>query len=147
MSPAATTPGSRFWVGLALGWALIGFGIAGAVGDAAKTMPSALAIWVLGAGVIHDLAIAPLVLGAGWLVVRLVPPGMRRPVTVGTVLSAFVLLVGWIPLRGYGDRPSNPTLHPIDYRTSVLTALGAIWLLVAGWAVASRWRRRGTVKP
>jgi hypothetical protein len=133
--------GAARWIGLALGWTVIGYGVAGALGDADKTMPSHLAVWVIGAGAVHDLAVAPLLVLVGWLVARLVPGAVRRPVTAGLVLSAVVLLVGVIPLRGYGDR-ANATLHPIDYGTAIGAVLTMIWLAVAASCVLVVRRQR-----
>ena len=138
-----TPHGPAFWVGLAVGWAAIGYAVAGILENADSTMPMLLGGWVLGGALLHDLVLAPLVVAAGWLIVRLVPAAIRRAVIVGLVLSGVILLVGWIPLRGYGDREANPTLHPIDYRMSVLTALAIAWGAALVVAVLD-WRRRSS---
>jgi hypothetical protein len=139
-----TDPARRrapFWIGMLVGAAVIGYGLAGILRNSDSTLPPRLGGWVVGGALLHDLVLAPVVLATGWLVVRLVPATTRRAVIVGLVLSGMVLLVAWIPLRGYGDRPENPTLHPIDYGTSVLTALAIVWGVAVGVAVFD-WRRQ-----
>jgi hypothetical protein len=68
-------------------------------------------------------------------------------VHAGVVISAFVLAVAYLPLRHSAAAARNPTIQPLDYRTSTLTALAIVWAGVGLWALI-RWqtsRRRGVV--
>ena len=137
--------GAGFWIAVVLGGALIAFGIRGALVDSAATGPAEFFVWVVGADLVHDLLIAPLVCVVGHLLARAVPEPWRTPVRSGLIVSALALLVGWPGLRGYGrdQVPDNPTVQPLDYGAAVLSVLTVVWLGVAVWALlASRSSRR-----
>ena len=128
-------PGIAFWVGLLIGGAVMAYGIRGVLMDSRATDPSVLVQWVVGADLVHDLIVAPLVVAVGWAVTRTVPLVVRVPIQLGLVATGVVLVVGWAPLRGYGRAtvPDNPSVQPLDYSTAVLTVLAAVWIVVAVW--------------
>lgn len=140
--PAGRAPGgAAFWAGLVVGLAVLGYGVAGLLdhvtGDA---LVSWLTIFV-GADIVHDLVVAPVACGVGLVVARLGLGRWRAPVQAGLFASAVVLAVAWIPLRGLGGNPGNPTIRPLDYLTATLTVLAAVWITVA--AVGLLAHRRG----
>jgi len=94
--------------------------------------------WLAGGLVLHDLVLVPVVLAVVWLLGRWTPGWLRTPLQAAVLASALVLTLGLPGLRGYGDRPDNPTVHPLDYETAVLTALVLVWAAAAVWAA---WRR------
>jgi hypothetical protein len=143
---ASDRPGAAFWVGLVVGGAAMAFGVRGVLMDAAGTQPGVLVRWVVGADLLHDLLFAPVVIGLGWVVVRVVPRSCRVPVQAGLVASGVVVLVGWAAWRGYGRAvvPDNPTVQPLDYTTAILTVFGIVWGIVAIWIVARTARRRSS---
>lgn len=134
--------GVVFWVGAAIGIAIMAFGIRGVLGQSRGTRPFDLAIWVIGADLIHDLVIAPLVVVVGVVVVATVGRRWRPPIRGGLMASAIVFAVGWAPLRGYGraTAPDNPTIQPLNYTTAVASVVAAIWIIVAIWCAIETWR-------
>ena len=104
-------PGAIFWIGLAIGGAVMAFGVRGVIMDSRATHPTELARWVIGADLLHDFLLAPLVIAGGWIAVRVVPRAWRVPVQAGLVASGVVALVGWAAWRGYGHAtvPDNAT--------------------------------------
>ncbi len=134
-----------FWGGMVLGWAIMGFGLAGLLGDAEDTHPGDLVRWFVGGALAHDALLAPLVCAGGWLLARSVPRAVRAPVAGGLVVSAAVVLYAWPFVRGYGLRPDNPSALPLDYATGVAVVLAAVWL--ACGALAVRCWRRGRSSP
>ena len=144
-------PGAVFWIGLAIGGAVMAFGVRGALMDSRATHPTELVRWVIGADLVHDLLFAPLVIAGGWLVVRVVPRWWRVPVQAGLVASGVAALVGWAAWRGYGRAtvPDNLTVQPLDYTTAILTVWAIVWSVVAIWiairAAVRRAHRPGTV--
>jgi hypothetical protein len=134
--------GVGFWLGLVVGWATMGFGLAGLLSEADDTRPGDLARWFLGGAVAHDALAAPVVCGAGWLLARAVPRSVRAPVAGGLVVTAAVVLYGWPFLRGYGLSPDNPSALPLDYAAGLATVLAAVWLVSGGLAWRC-WRRAG----
>ena len=129
-----------FWAGMAVGWPVMGFGLAGLLAEAADTRPGDLARWFISGAVVHDGLVAPVVCGAGWLLARAVPRALRGPVASGLVVSAVVVLYSWPFLRGYGRRPSNPSALPLDYAAGVAAVLAAVWVVCAVMMLRC-WRR------
>jgi hypothetical protein len=115
----------------------MGFGVRGALQDAAATHPRDFFVWVVGADLAHDLLIAPLVCVVGFMLARFLSEPWRTPIRAGLILSALVILVGFPGLRMYGrDRvPDNLTAQPLNYSTAVLTVLAIVWIGVAVWTL------------
>lgn len=144
VTPAAdNTPGGVvFWVGAAIGIAIMAFGIRGVFGQSQGTRPFDLATWVIGADLLHDLVIAPLVIIIGVVVLAVIGARWRPAIRGGLFASAIVLAVGWAPLRGYGraTAPDNPTIQPLNYATAVTSVVVAIWIMVGIWCAIEAWR-------
>jgi hypothetical protein len=138
--------GIGFWLGFVIGGGIIAFGIHSVLQHSAATKPRSMLIWIVGADVIHDAILVPLVILIGVLLVRFVREQWRTPLRAGLLLSALVCFIGWIPWRGYGRDtvPDNPTVQPLDYTTAILTSLAVVWLSIALWMLVRivRARRR-----
>ena len=133
--------GALFWIGLAGGWAVVAWGVLGALRNEVDTNPPHLATWVIGTLVVHDTVWAAGVVLAGWLTARRLAPAVRVPVRVGLAATALLALLTWPQVRGYGERPATPSALPLDYGRNAAVALGLIWVGVAVSAVV---RRRAT---
>ncbi|HZJ27095.1 MAG TPA: hypothetical protein VFF40_08825 [Acidimicrobiia bacterium] len=147
--PPEEPGGAVFWIGAAVGIAIMGSGIRGVLGQSRGTRPFDLATWVVGADLLADLVIAPLVVLVGVVIVAAVGARWRPPLRAGLMASAIVLAVGWAPLRGYGraTAPDNPTVQPLDYATAITSVLAAIWLMVGVWVVIVAWRHASRRTP
>jgi hypothetical protein len=136
--------GPAFWLAVAVGLATAAVGV-GAFGGRHPDLDTrvALALWIVGANLVHDVVVLPVTAAVGLLVTRVLPPPSRAVVQAGLFASAVVLLLAWRPLLDpVHDR--NATVHPLDYPRATLTALGIAWLLaVAGWAATSLPSRDG----
>ncbi|MBL8775236.1 MAG: hypothetical protein JNK12_04875 [Acidimicrobiales bacterium] len=135
--------GARFWVSLCVGVVVMGWGVwlflgATSSGEARRSF----ATWLVGADLVHDLVVAPVVALAAWGLARVVPDRWWPPVQAGVVISAFVLLLAVLPLAGTAGGTGNPTIQPLNYATSTLTALALVWGAVGVWFVGGRLRRR-----
>ena len=135
--------GARFWTGVVLGWALMGFGLALLVLDGGVGRVLDVGTWVVGLDLAHDLVLAPIATLVAVGVLAVVPRGWRAPLLAGLGATVVVLLLAWPLLGGYG-RTDNPTELPLDYPTAVATVLGVVWGLVALWfgVLATRALRR-----
>jgi multisubunit Na+/H+ antiporter MnhE subunit len=146
MTDATTTtedrPGFGFWIGLALGTPVMVYGAYELVQQMGWSRAFDVAKWLGGGLVLHDLVLVPIVLTLVWATGRIAPGIVRVPLRVGVLGSALIVAVAWPALRGYGDRPDNPTVHPLDYGSSVLTALALLWGAVATWSVVVVLRSR-----
>lgn len=143
---AGDRPGRGFWVGFALGTPIMVYGAYGLIHQTGWPRSLDVATWVGGGVLLHDLVLVPVVLAVLWVVGRVTPPRVRLPVRAGILGSALIVAVTWPGLRGYGSRPDNPTLHPLDYGTAVLTALAILWASVAVWTTVA-WLRRSRPRP
>lgn len=138
--------GPRFWVALAVGALIMGWGIALFLeATPATEARRSFVVWLVGADLAHDLLLAPVVALVAWLLARVVPGRWWPPVAAGLVISAFVVLLAWLPLAGTAHVARNPTIQPLDYRTSTLTALTLVWAGVGLWTLGRvawiRWSR------
>lgn len=138
----ATTSRRGLLVGLAMGLPVIAFGVRGALVDGARTHPAELARWIVGAAVVNDLVVVPVVFAVGWLARRLVPGDLWPAVRAGLVTTGVLALVGWPFVRGDGADPRNPSLLPRSYGAGLAAAITAVWVVVAVLALARRARRR-----
>jgi hypothetical protein len=114
-------------VGLVVGTPLMAFGVAGVVRDASDTRPADLASWVVGAALVHDLVLAPLVITGVWVLGR--ASRSRLPAMMWWALGAtlVVAFVAWPLVEGFGQDPSTPSLLPRDYSEGLVVLLAAIW--------------------
>jgi hypothetical protein len=99
------------------------------------------AIWLASGVVLHDLVLAPVVLGLVALGARLAPVPARVPAVAALVVLGTVTLLA-IPVLGrFGARPDNPTLLDRDYTAGWL-ALAGVVVLTTVVASLVRSRRR-----
>ena len=134
--------GPGFWVAYVVGGAVMAWGgllLVRSTSTGGERF--GFALWIVLADVLVDWLVLPVVALAGWLVARFVPPRALAPVQVGLLLTATVLVVAWLPLRGTAAGTGNPTIQPLDYPTAVTVTVAAIWAAMGVW-VALRRRAR-----
>jgi hypothetical protein len=126
-----------YWFALPVGAALMVFGAVGLIGDSGLSASVDVAVWLVGADVAHDFVLAPLACLVGVAVARFLPHWCRAPVQAALITTGVLLIVVFPALRGYGRDtvPDNPSVQPLDYTTSTLTALAVVWAAAAVWAV------------
>jgi hypothetical protein len=138
VTTSAPSSSRRFWIGFAVGLIPMAWGVRlylDLTPDAARRID--VVAWLVGADLVHDLLVAPLVVGVGWALTQVVPARVRPPVTVGLVLTGTVLLVGWLPLVGSaGD--GNATIQPRAYGREIALVVLVIWVAVLLAVVARR---------
>jgi len=137
-----STPNRRsFWVCLALGWLVMGYGVWGLLDNASRTNPDQWIRWFTGSLIAHDLVVAPVTFAVGALVVGRIPLRFRPPFQGGLIASAIIVLATWPLVRGYGLRADNPSALPNNYLAGLALVLAVVWSAVAIIAMRS-WRRR-----
>ena len=141
-STPATTSQPGLLVGLALGVPVMAYGVWGALDEAGRVHPPELGRWVVGAAVVNDAVLVPVVLAVGWAARRVVAAHLWPAVRAGLVVSGTLVLVAWPFVRGYGRSAGNPSLFPRNYATGLVGALAVVWLVVACWALLAHRRRR-----
>ncbi|HEU4481359.1 MAG TPA: hypothetical protein VFS18_05690 [Actinomycetota bacterium] len=130
------TYGRGFWAGVAIGGAIMAFGVLGLFHDAERTHPEQWVRWFLGAALVHDLLLAPVVFGAGRLVRR-----WGTPVKNGVVASGVLVLIAYPLVRGFGRNPANPSILPSNYAIDLLVLLAVVWAAVGVVMLSERFRR------
>jgi len=101
--------GPLFWISAAMGWAVIAWGLRGIFQHSLDTRPANLARFVVGGALLHDLIIAPLIIGAGVLLARAVPGRARAVIQGALAVSGIVALFSYPLVRGFGLAANNPT--------------------------------------
>ena len=138
---AAPKRGPLFWASAAVGWALILWGVRGALHHRIDTRPSQLARFLLGGALAHDLVVAPLALLAGVALSRTVRGRWRAPVQSALFIAATLALFTYPALRGYGRALHNPTSLPHDYARNLAIVVTAVVLAIAAGAIRRASRR------
>jgi hypothetical protein len=82
--------------------------------------------WFLGAGVVHDLLLAPMFVAVG-LATRRLSDVARTPVRLALAASALLTVLTWPLVRGWGRRAANPSALPLDYGRNLLVPIGVVW--------------------
>ena len=129
--------GLVFWLGLAIGGAVMAFGVRGVLADLGPDNPFKLATWVVGLDLAHDLLLAPAVVILGLLLARVLPASARGPVRAAAGLSGMVVLFSIPLITAWGRRAGNSSTLPLNYAPRVLIVLAAIWV-VAGVVIVVR---------
>ncbi|HVW31524.1 MAG TPA: hypothetical protein VHL53_03195 [Acidimicrobiia bacterium] len=138
--------GPAFWIGAAAGWALIAYGLRGVLHHSLDTRPSQLARFWIGGALLHDLLLAPAVLGLGVVVAR-AAPRFRRTLQQALIVIGPLVLFTYPEIRGYAHGRRNPTSLPHNYTANLLVVVGAVGLacLVAARRYRARARATATI--
>lgn len=133
----------------AIGVTAIGYGVLRILTDAKDTKPIALGKWLIGSLLVHDLLIAPVVLGIGWLLARFVPSGARVFVQAGLVTGGLVSAVGVLLIWRQGKSSARSlALLQQNYTMNLLVLLVIIAVVAAAGYLISRSRlSRRNVRP
>lgn len=136
--------GLRFWVPAAIGFSIIGLGAwryLDATPDFARRLN--FVAFLVGADVLHDFVLAPVVCAIGWLVTRFVPGRVRAPIQFGLMASGILLLLALPGLRRTGATTNNPTVQPINYATGAVAVLAVVWAIASVWIAARLLQKPG----
>lgn len=96
-----------------------------------------IAVWLVGALVLHDGVLAAIVAVAGWLLTRLLPDVIRPIVQAGLVVGGILVLLAIPVLSGGGKDPANPTILPLNYTRNIVIIL-IIVSLITGILIVTR---------
>lgn len=132
--------GRLFWACVLFGWAVMAYGVVGALDNARDTHPRSLAIWIVGSLAGHDLVIAPLVFLSGGALRRVAGPRVRRPVQTALIVSAALVVISVPVVGGFGITADNPSALPRNYWLGAGIALAIVWTVMAA-ALFVAWLR------
>ena len=144
--PLASAARPRWrWLFVVPGLAAVGWGAVGLLRSSAEVPLGSWFVWFIGSALLHDLVIAPVVIGLGAVLARLLPQEARAPVVVGLVVLGPLLLIGGLFALDPGGVP-EPGFLPLPYGRNLLLLAGGVLTVAAVWAAArsARARRRST---
>ena len=149
MNDRTDPPGRSFWIGLAIGWAVMAIGIVGLIANRADTKPFEVGYRFVELALIHDAVVAPLLFIVGAIATHWLPPIARGPVRGALALSAGLVIFAVPLVQRLGAR-QNSSVLPLAYGPNLAVVLGAVWLvttvIVTGRLVMRR-RRRSPLGP
>jgi hypothetical protein len=99
--------------------------------------------FLVGTLLLHDVVLAPLFIGVGVLVSRIVRPPYRAVVQGALIVTAAVTFVALPFLLGFGRQADLPSALPRNYLGGYAIVLGAIWLAATAAIV---WRELHPVR-
>lgn len=131
------------WLFVVPGLAAVAWGALGLLRSSDDVPLGSWLVWFVGSALVHDLVVAPVVIGLGALVTGLVPREARAPVVVGLVVLGPLVLIGGLFALDPGGVP-EPGFLPLPYVRNLLLLAVVVMTLAAAWAVARtvRMRRR-----
>jgi hypothetical protein len=85
-----------------------------------------LGLWLAVALVIHDMIVAPAVVGGGWALRRFVPDRGRRYLQAALIASAMVTVIALPLIYLRGSQPPEKALLLRDYGANLAIILGSV---------------------
>jgi hypothetical protein len=98
-----------------------------------------LALWLIGAILIHDGILSPLVVATGWAIARVVPPRARRYLQAALIMAALVTIIAIPLIYRQGSQPKSKALLQQNYGanlTLLITIIATLTLLAYAIRVA-----------
>lgn len=115
----------------AVGVLAIGYGAYRLLGNPNASHPPKLATWLVGALVLHDFVLTPLVLGVGFVLTRTVAPRARRYLQGAMVTGALVTAITIPMIYRHGTGLPGKTLLERNYAGNLALILGLIAAVTA----------------
>jgi hypothetical protein len=136
--------GPAFWVGVAIGWGSIGWGVWLVMSRPGATEPAAFAAYLVGLALLHDLVVAPAALGAATLLRRRAPRAAVGILTASMMASAVVVAFA-VPftIDRAAANAANPSFLPRSVMAGAALVLALIWLLASSLLLVRVWQRGG----
>lgn len=122
------------WLFLVPGLLAVAVGGYGLWTELSTTAQISWGIWFVGSALLHDLVIAPLWIGLGWLAARVLPRAARAPVVVGAAVSGSITLVALPFVLGFGGDEGDTSFLPRNYGLTLVVVVGAVLAASAVWA-------------
>jgi hypothetical protein len=121
------------WLFIVPGLAAVGWGVIGLLRSSGEVPLGSWLVWFVGSALVHDLVVAPVVIGLGAVLARLLSREARAPVVVGLVVLGPLLLIGGLFAWDPGGVP-EPGFLPLPYARNLLLLSGGVLLGAALWA-------------
>lgn len=118
----------RAWrIGLGVAGILVGlYGVVNLVTGVDLGTLVVLALWLIGAVVIHDGILSPAVLAVGWALHRWVPPRARRYAQAGLIAGGLITVVAIPMIVRQGAEPASKALLRQNFGGNLTLLLGLV---------------------
>jgi hypothetical protein len=123
--------GLSFWIGLAIGGSVMAYAVWGISRDQVGANPPGLVRYVLGAAILHDAIVAPVVAVIGLALAWILPARVRGPILGALFLSAVVALFAYPLVGAFGRHELNASTLPLDYGPNLALVIGLVWAAAA----------------
>jgi hypothetical protein len=141
----ATTPAPWWrWLFVLPGLGAALYGVYGLLTAGSRVPLDSWLTCFVGSALLHDLVIAPIWIGLGWLGTRVLPPAARPAIVVGAAVTGFLALVALPFVLGVGADPENPSFLPREYGRNLLLVDAGVLALAAVWAAVATVRSRSS---
>jgi hypothetical protein len=130
------------WLFVVPGLGAVGYGVYGLLTAGSRVPLGSWLTWFVGSALLHDLVIAPVWIGLGWLASRLLPAAARPAAVVGVAVAGLLALIALPFVLGVGADPRNPSFLPRDYGRNLLLVDVGVLVLAAAWATVATVRAR-----
>ncbi|MDT0276551.1 hypothetical protein [Blastococcus goldschmidtiae] len=141
--PATSARGPWWrWLFVLPGLLAVGYGAYGLLGAGDRVPLSAWGTWFVGSALLHDLLIAPVWIGLGWLAARLLPRPARPAAVVGVAVAGVLTLVALPFLLGPGASAGNPSFLPHEIGRNLVLIDVAVLAAAAVWGTVATVRAR-----
>lgn len=105
-----------------------------------------LAEWLVGAVLLHDVVVGPIVVAVGWVTARSLPPRVRRYVQAALLIGALLTVIALPLIHRRGSQPRAKAILTQNYGANLATLLAivatACLLAYAGRVVVDHRRDR-----
>jgi hypothetical protein len=130
------------WLFVLPGLGAVGYGVHGLLTAGSRVPMGSWLTWFVGSALLHDLVLAPVWIGLGWLAARVLPAAARPALVVGGTVAGVLALVALPFVLGVGADPDNPSFLPREYGRNLLLVDAGVLLLAAVWATVATIRGR-----
>ena len=132
------------WLFILPGLGAVLYGVYGLLTAGSRVPLGSWLSWFVGSALIHDLVIAPIWIGLGWLAARLLPAPARPAAVVGVAVAGLLAIVALPFVLGVGADPANPSFLPREYGRNLLLVDAGVLVVAAVWAAVATIRARRT---
>ena len=130
------------WLFVLPGLAAVLYGVYGLLTAGSRVPLGSWLTWFVGSALLHDLVIAPVWIGLGWLATRFLPAAARPAIVIGAAVTGLLTLVALPWVLGVGADPANPSFLPRDYGRNLLLVDVGVLVAAAVWATVATLRAR-----
>jgi hypothetical protein len=130
------------WLFVLSGLGAVLYGVYGLLTAGSRVPLASWLTWFVGSALLHDLVIAPIWIGLGWLAARVLPAAARPAIVVGAAVAGMLALVALPFVLGVGADPANPSFLPRAYGRNLLLVDVGVLLAATLWATVATIRAR-----